>query len=96
MDQYFSSRKEAEGQSLYGILSAWAAVISGIPLGSVLGPILSVMFINYLPDMINSTVHIFADDTKVYRRVASDDDRTKLQDDIKQSGPMVGYLAIKA
>ena len=50
------------------ILSAWAAVISGIPQGSVLGPILFVLFINDLPNMINSTVHIFADDTKVYRR----------------------------
>ena len=65
-----------------GILSAWAAVISGIPQGSVLGPILFVLFIHDLPDMINSTVHIFADDTKVYRRVASDDDRAKLQEDI--------------
>ena len=41
-------------------------MISGIPQGSVLGPILFVLFINELPDMINSTVHIFADDTKVY------------------------------
>ena len=48
-----------------GILSAWAAVISGIPQGSVLGPILFVLFINDLPDMINSTVHVFADDTKL-------------------------------
>ena len=65
-----------------GILSAWVAVISGIPQGSVLGPILFVLFINDLPDMINSTVHIFSDDTKVYRRVASDDDWAKLQEDI--------------
>ena len=65
-----------------GVLSAWAAVISGIPQGSVLGPILFVLFINDLPDIINSTVHIFADDTKVYRRFSSENDRAKLQDDI--------------
>jgi len=45
-------------------LSAWLEVISGIPQGSVLWPILFVIFVNDLPDMIRSTAHIFADDTK--------------------------------
>ena len=65
-----------------GIPSTWAEVISGIPQGSVLGPILFVLFISDLPDTISSKVHIFAYDTKVYMRVASDDDKAKLQDDI--------------
>lgn len=38
-------------------------MLSGIPQGSVLGPILFVLFINELHDMVRSTTHIFADDT---------------------------------
>ena len=55
-------------------LSSWLEMLSGIPQGSVLGPILFVLFINDLPDMVQSTAHIFADDTKVYRKVLTDQD----------------------
>ena len=44
-------------------------VLSKIPQGSVLGPILFVIFINDLPDQIRSTVKIFADDTKIFRAI---------------------------
>ena len=46
-----------------GKLSSWSIVLSGIPQGSVLSPILFV--ITDLPDQIRSTVKIFADDTKI-------------------------------
>jgi len=41
-------------------------VLSGIPQGSILGPILFTVFINDLPNQINSMCDIFADDTKIY------------------------------
>ena len=41
-------------------------VISGVPQGSVLGPLLFILFINDLPDNLNSICKIFADDTKIY------------------------------
>ena len=65
-----------------GKLSAWAIVLSGIPQGSVLGPILFVIFMNYLPDMIRSTVKIFADDTKIFHSMLSRDDHHQIQADL--------------
>ena len=47
-------------------LSEPAEVLSGIPQGSILGPILFTIFINDLPDKINNPCKIFADDTKIY------------------------------
>ena len=68
-----------------GIKSPSAAVTSGIPQGTVLGPLLFVCFINDLPDQIrDSLVALFADDTKLYRCVMSDDDYRRLQADINR------------
>ena len=48
---------------------------SGVPHGSVLGPILFLIYINDLDDDITSKVLKFADDTKVFRKIKSDEDR---------------------
>ena len=57
-------------------------VTSGIPQGSVLGPLLFVIYINDLPDKIKSTVYMYADDTKLYREIKSSDDNDILQADL--------------
>ena len=64
-----------------GVTSAEAAVTSGIPQGSVLGPLLFIMYINDLPDHVENEVRIFADDTKIFKEVQRDD-KDSLQEDL--------------
>ena len=52
-----------------GVCSNWSEVTSGIPQGSVLGPLLFTIFINDLLLSITSHIQIFADDTKIYNTV---------------------------
>jgi len=56
---------------LGGQVSDWSEVLSGVPQGSVLGPILFVLYINYIDECINSKILKFADDTKICHTVNS-------------------------
>ena len=58
-------------------------VPSGVPLESVLGPVLFFVFINDLPENIRSSVRLFADDCVLYRNIKSPIDCQILQDDMK-------------
>ena len=49
-----------------GAHSEWRDITSGIPQGSVLGPILFLIFINDLPKVIKCLIKLFADDAKLY------------------------------
>ena len=57
-------------------------VCSGVPKGSVLGPILFLIYINDLPDSITSKVRLFADDTALYLTTESENDSAALQHDL--------------
>ena len=64
--------------------SKWTKVTSGIPQGSVLGPILFIIFINDLPKRISSHIKIFADDTKIFKAIRSFSDINHIQSDINK------------
>ena len=80
IEAFLSDRRQRVG--IEGVYSEWARVTSGIPQGSVLGPILFLVYINDLPDVVRCTAKLFADDTKVYRSVAGSKDQELLQSDI--------------
>ena len=56
-----------------GSKSDWKPVTSGIPQGSVLGPTLFTLFVNDMPQQVSGCIKLFADDTKLYRRVSGKD-----------------------
>ena len=65
-----------------GCFSDWAPVTSGVPQGSCLGPVLFVIFINDLPEVVESLVQMYADDTKLFSEVEDRDKRLVLQKDL--------------
>ena len=66
-----------------GDYSKWVEVESGVPQGTVLGPLLFLLYINDLPDNLHSQVRLFADDCVVYRNVTTIKDTQLLQKDLE-------------
>ena len=67
---------------LKGSFSELMEVLSGVPQGSVLGPLLFILFVNDLPDWIVSSMIMFADDTKLWRTIKNAEDSKILQSDL--------------
>ena len=65
-----------------GEVSNWKSVLSGVPQGSVLGPILFLVYINDLEEGVTGNILKFADDTKLFTKTKEIGDKQNLQDDI--------------
>ena len=65
-----------------GSHSTWLSVKSGVPQGSVLGPLLFLIYINDIVKDISSNLRLFADDCLLYRVITSEEDSALLQNDL--------------
>ena len=77
---FLDNRKQAV--VINGINSEKIPVSSGVPQGSVLGPILFLAYINDLPEQVKSRVRLFADDTALYLAISSTTESEVLQTDL--------------
>ena len=71
LKDYLHNRKQRI--ALNGQMSDWKKINSGVPLGSVLGPLLFLIFISDLPHEITSLRKVFADDTSLFSKVYDTD-----------------------
>ena len=66
-----------------GVHSFVAPIISGVPQGTVLGPILFIIFINDIGQCVkHSTIRCFADDTRLSGKISIVEDCSKIQEDL--------------
>ena len=80
--KFLSNRKQRV--SVNGALSDTTDVTSGVPQGSVLGPILFLPYINDINENIQSSIRLFADDSIIYGKINSNIDHQILQTDLIQ------------
>ena len=84
IDSFLSDRQQSV--VVNGSQSGYEPVASGVPQGTVLGPILFLVHINDISEKVSSEIWLFADDCVCYRDIKSKEDCEKLQEDINILG----------
>src|SRR5664279_5689277 len=69
------------GHSSSRELCVWE-ITSGVPQGSVLGPLLFLLYVNDMPQWITTNIRMFADDTKLWHKISTTLDSQLLQNDL--------------
>ena len=82
--QWFESYLSGRGQQclVHGFTSSRSPVPSGVPQGSILGPLLFLVYVNDLPPVIQNRIALFADDSKCSSVIESLQDCESLQKDL--------------
>ena len=77
--------------------SHWVSVLSGVPQGSVLGPLLFIIYINDIFEVCEaeSSLYLYADDAKLYRHISQCSDSTLLQGDINKLNEWIKRWLLK-
>ena len=82
LEDWLSERKQRV--VINGKSSTWRDVLSGVPQGSVLGPILFIIYVNDIDDDLTCKISKFADDTKITSRVTTSVEKLELQSNLDQ------------
>ncbi|MCH2389817.1 MAG: reverse transcriptase family protein [Nitrospinales bacterium] len=81
LSSFLEGRKQRV--TIDGKSSDWVGIEAGVPQGSILGPILFLVYINDLVDQVDSEIRIFADDTFIFR-IVDQDSTTVLNRDLEK------------
>ena len=83
LENYLSNRFQRV--LLNGQTSSWKPVLAGVPQGSILGPLLFLVYINDLPDGLKSNAKLFADDTSLFTIVKDKNESANILNNDLQS-----------
>ncbi|CAF4810088.1 unnamed protein product [Pieris macdunnoughi] len=84
---WFKSYIEKRSQAvvLQGFASRWINITSGVPQGSMLGPLLFILFVNDIQTcFLHSKILLYADDMKILKYISTKEDSSDLQEDLNR------------
>ena len=84
INNFLSGRKQRV--VIDGHESNWLEVTSGVPQGSILGPLMFLVYITDLPSSVTSNVDLFADDSVIHRQISTSNDCVLFQENLNQVG----------